>query len=434
MAGESAGGPVAAGPLPAWASPLALLPPQLLALADQALVSGTGFLHALAAARCLGVEEFGRFGLAWLAVTCAGSMHQAMLLQPMAVHHPEYRGADGGGYLRVLARWHALLLPPALMLPAALAAWLVPAHSGLILATALATITRLAAEHERRCAFTLGDSVRASLIDTATYGPLAAVAVWFWTHPTSLSAEMAILAAAATSACGWAVGQILLRRARSGPSVPWWAAMRQHLVFGGWLLASALAMQASSQLYPVLLAAIVDLRAVAALALARTALGATHVVMNGLEAIYLPRARRAFLSGGWQAMTKSVNSYALALMLGIGPILAVCAIFPETVVKLCAGEEYAPYGWVLRWLAVAYAAVAANRIFALALQAAKEPRAALAGYTVTALLTLAVGPWAVGAWGMAAVLVAIAGNAVITAVVAGAWLSVLARRARAGAA
>jgi len=53
------------------------------ALADQAMVSGVNFLTGILLARYLGLAEYGRFTLVWMAVLFFNSLQQAAILSPM---------------------------------------------------------------------------------------------------------------------------------------------------------------------------------------------------------------------------------------------------------------------------------------------------------------------------------------------------------------
>ena len=64
------------------------------ALADQAMVSGVNFLTAILLARYLGIEEFGRFTLAWMAVLIAYSIQYAMIIAPMMSIGPKQSAAE----------------------------------------------------------------------------------------------------------------------------------------------------------------------------------------------------------------------------------------------------------------------------------------------------------------------------------------------------
>ena len=53
------------------------------AIADQAIVSGAGFVTTVLLARQLGGEELGRFTLLWLVVLIANAVQFAMIIAPM---------------------------------------------------------------------------------------------------------------------------------------------------------------------------------------------------------------------------------------------------------------------------------------------------------------------------------------------------------------
>ena len=71
------------------------------ALVDQAMVSGVNFLTGIILVRYLGLEEFGRFTLAWLIVLFFNSIQFAAVISPMMsigpkqadIEFPQYYGA-----------------------------------------------------------------------------------------------------------------------------------------------------------------------------------------------------------------------------------------------------------------------------------------------------------------------------------------------------
>ena len=68
------------------------------ALADQAMVSGVNFLTAILLARYLGIEEFGRFTLAWMVVLFAASIQHAAINSPMMSTGPKQSTAERPAY------------------------------------------------------------------------------------------------------------------------------------------------------------------------------------------------------------------------------------------------------------------------------------------------------------------------------------------------
>ncbi|BCL60052.1 hypothetical protein DGMP_07450 [Desulfomarina profundi] len=68
------------------------------ALADQAMVSGVNFLTGILFARYLGLEEYGRFTLVWMAVLFCNSFQQAGIIAPMMSIGPKQTPEEEPGY------------------------------------------------------------------------------------------------------------------------------------------------------------------------------------------------------------------------------------------------------------------------------------------------------------------------------------------------
>src|SRR5690348_14255166 len=54
-----------------------------LAMIDQTMVSGVNFCANLTLARYLGISEFGKFTLGWMAVLIANSLQEGFIISPM---------------------------------------------------------------------------------------------------------------------------------------------------------------------------------------------------------------------------------------------------------------------------------------------------------------------------------------------------------------
>ncbi len=68
------------------------------ALADQAMVSAVNFMTGILVARYLGIEELGRFTLAWMVVLFAYSIQHAAINSPMMSIGPKQAEADAPAY------------------------------------------------------------------------------------------------------------------------------------------------------------------------------------------------------------------------------------------------------------------------------------------------------------------------------------------------
>ena len=69
------------------------------ALGDQAMISGANVLTGILLARYLGLEEFGRFTLAWMAVLFVNSLQHAMIIAPMMSIGPKQNPDEEPAYM-----------------------------------------------------------------------------------------------------------------------------------------------------------------------------------------------------------------------------------------------------------------------------------------------------------------------------------------------
>jgi O-antigen/teichoic acid export membrane protein len=82
------------------------LGPWVLALADQALVSGTRFLTTIVVGRFCGPEELGKYSLAFSLLVLAGCFQEALLTTPYAIVSKRLRTRSRATYAGAIARLH----------------------------------------------------------------------------------------------------------------------------------------------------------------------------------------------------------------------------------------------------------------------------------------------------------------------------------------
>ena len=148
-------------------------------LADQVVVSGGNFLTTLLLARSLGVEEFGRFTLAWMVVLFAGHLQQALILTPMMSIGPKQDPQAAPAYLGAVLVQQAAFTPltsAAILLGVMLVntLWNDTGLASLLLPLLAANCAHQAQEFLRRHFFTAGQNLVALAIDLLRYGSQAA--------------------------------------------------------------------------------------------------------------------------------------------------------------------------------------------------------------------------------------------------------------------
>ncbi len=82
--------------------------------------------------------------------------------------------------------------------------------------------------------------------------------------------------------------------------------------------------------------------------------GSTDILFMGLANIVPVRAARRFAEGGAKALTAYLGRVALGGEVVTAVVAVVLAAAPGFWLNLGFGEEYAGYGYLLRWFAVIY--------------------------------------------------------------------------------
>ncbi len=152
------------------------------------------FLSTLLLARFLGIEEFGRFTLAWMVVLFANSLQNAAIIQPMLSIGPKHAEAEAPAY------YGAVIVQQAVVAAFAFGAVLIGAQAsalalpdwgigGLGVPLAVAMLAGQAQDFLRRYLFVRGRTVAAVVNDGIRYlGQLILLYVVAGYQPATISA------------------------------------------------------------------------------------------------------------------------------------------------------------------------------------------------------------------------------------------------------
>lgn len=396
------------------------------ALADQALVSGANFLTGIALARLLGIEGFGRFALALMAVQLVAAVEYAAIAAPMMAVAPKRAPAAAPAYFAAVCAQQglvALLAGAAVAVAAWGAAGLTPdlALDGLAGPLVAATVAVPCQDFVRRVLFVRGHGGAAALADGVRYlGPLAAfpaLAAVGRLSPASALLALAVFAALATALGGAALGPLRWRRRAFAP------AARRHWRSAKWLAPSAVVQWLSGNAFFVAAGALLGPAAVGGLKAAQTLMGVTHVVLQGLENVVPVAAARRLHRAGKAALGTFTLRVTLAVVAATAAIAGVAAAAPGFWLALVFGPAYDAYAESLRWFALVYVAIAAGFPLRAALRALETTRviflahAAAAAFAVLAAPPLVAVAGPLGAvWGLLAA--TLAGDVILAAALA----------------
>jgi len=361
------------------------------ALADQAMVSGVNFLTGILLARFLGLEEFGRFTLAWMAVLFFNSFQQAGIIAPMMSIGPKqekelqasyygavffhqtiwalacfgllFLGVWGSGY--AMPHWQIRSL--ALPLATALLAWQLQ-------------------DFLRRYFFVRGHSDLAFLNDAVSYlGQLLVLVVVFQKGSVESAGVLWIIAITSAVAVILGISQFgCFRFALKDLQ----RVTHNHWRFSKWLLASAFMQWTSGNFFVVSLGGIVGTGAVGALRAAQNIMGVSHILFQGLENVVPAEAARSMQQGGGQTLRRYLWKITLFCSGLTGAFCLFVSLWPEGVLKIIYGTEYLGYGYLLWWYAPIYLLISLGLALRAGLRALDTTRPIFIAYVAMTLFSL----------------------------------------------
>ncbi len=326
------------------------------ALADQTMVSGVNFLTGIFLARFLGLAEFGRYTLVWMAVLFVNSIQLAMINSPMMSIGPQHSDSEAPGYFGAvvvhqicLAGLTFILLIFGVRLSGVFfPEWRV---EGLALPLAGAAVTFQLQDFLRRYFFTRKRAVTAFANDAVAYlGRLAGLIWLFWWYRSNDIADV-LWIIAASFAVATAVGAPGLR-GLDWRAQHWLTAAKRNWRFARWLAASVVVRWGAGNFFMIAAASLIGTAAVGGFRAAQNIVGLINILTLGLENAVPPQASRHFYAGGRRALSaylRKVAWFGGGLTLGTALVIAT---FPEFLLTLVFGGDYVAYADILRWIAL----------------------------------------------------------------------------------
>ncbi len=327
------------------------------------MVSACNFLTMILLARYFGIEEFGRFTLAWMAVLISVSLHGTLVIAPMMSIGPKQRADDRPAYFAVLTLQHVyfvtiafvLILGGTLAFDSLFPSW----RAGqLALPLACAALAYNTQEFLRYYFFSKGRVTRAFTTDAIRYpGQLAAFVILAQFAELDVRTGLWIMFAAAATGLAPCIRHF--ERLRWDRDIAR-ATIVRHWNFSRWLISGTIMNLANAHVFFVVAGALLGASAVGAINATRALLGVTRVVFFGLGNIMPTRAAQHFHEAGVAALTRYLGRVTILLGVLTGSIVIAAAAAPEYWLRLAFGSEYAGFGYLVQWWAVAHLLFAFN--------------------------------------------------------------------------
>jgi O-antigen/teichoic acid export membrane protein len=385
----------------------------ILSLADQAIVSGTGFFTTFLIARWGGSSQLGIYSLALSVLLSVVGFQESLILQPYLIqrHYPEGTNAERAGAsltLSILFAGGSIFVLTVIAL--GFSEWPTgPEMLAMIWAVAGVVPFALTRDFARRFCFAHLDTGRVVVLDLAAAIIQLSALGWL-----AASGRMSALSACAALGVACAFPTIIwlyYARAKFTIRMPHVrVTLKQTWALGKWLLAGRITTQVQGYVTYWLAAAIGGAAVTGVYAACMSIVGFANPLIIGFTNVVMPKSVLAWKHGGgpglWHEAIRNtaliavvMTVFSLAVFFGGAPVMHL----------LFQGKEFEGHGQTLVVLALATSSGALGTSASIALATMERPRAIIMVGTVQAVLTVAL-VWALmhewgllgGAYGMLA--------------------------------
>jgi O-antigen/teichoic acid export membrane protein/tRNA A-37 threonylcarbamoyl transferase component Bud32 len=408
---------------------------QILALTDQAVVSGASFLTTILIARFAPSGELGLYSMGFSLLVTSLCILESLISTPYTVQQHRPAGTPDERAGGSLAQTGLLSAVVAVLLAATASG--ISTHGGrpdlaaLLWALAAVAPFLLLREFGRRFAFAHLRMVQALMLDTAVAAIQLTALGWLgWTgHMSAVTAYAALGGACAIAGIAWLYVVRTNFAVRIDQS---WAATQQSWSLGKWLLGTQLTLAVQSSLVYWLLAWLVGTTATGVFAASMSIALLSNPLILGAGNFLTPKSALAWIEGGGERLRR--ESIQDALWLGAAMLLfclGALLVGEDAIHLLYPGKDYLGQGHTVTVLMVAMLLMAVGMPANNALTSIERPRAIFWTALLATAVTVSLVCWLVLTWGLVGAACGIlAGNVVRSAT---RWIAFLSLVPRTGA-
>lgn len=419
----------------------------VVALADQASSSGTTFLVNILLARLTSPESFGGFAYAWSLFMFGSTIHNVLLLEPMAVIGPSRHDHQLPALFRTSAKLHALWgLGVALLaaLGGLALTWIDrSSEANALFGLALGQIGILYYWLVRRAKYVEGDP-KGALYCTLIYSVLTLLALFVLATFDFLSSFSAFAAMGAAGLLGGLRHSSFLRYRRfsdsqSGPtshaacplSVP--EVARSNWRYGRWLILSSILYWLSNQAYFVLTTEQLDSEQTAGLKAIHLLVLPMNQFAMALGLLFLPSAARQFAGNGKPALVRHVFRFTALLTAVAVTYWTVISLAGTPLIELLYDGQYSHLAQLIPLMALQPLLIALSSPWVSGLRVMQQTSRVFLADGCGALATVTLGVWLIATYSLpgaiAGMLISIAARLPVLAII---WLFFLPATAEPG--
>jgi len=392
-----------------------------IALMDQAVVSGAGFITGVLLARFLGLSSYGVFAMSWLVVLFFGSIQQAFIIAPLQTLLPKKEKEEKDAFLNMMFLQQLLFA----LLVAAIT-YLFCRFSTVMffdslelrsveIIMPLAVLTYLMNEYFRKLFFVEGRSRTALVLDLISYSTqivgLVAVA---YLHQLNL--QRAIIIIALSNSISSTYG-LLKTKSLQWHFQEFGTHLRETWNYSGWLIGTSLLQWFSGNFFIVTAGGILGPVSVGAIRMAQNIIGVLNILFLAMENFIPTNAAKIYHEKG----LKNLYAYLRQVMLLAGAatfmLILSIVVFSSQIIDFLYGHDYIKYENVLFGFALLYLFVFTGLLLRFFIRTVEKNRDIFISYVLSAGFSLILAAPMVSTFGMAGVFAGL----IVTQIIVQVW-------------
>lgn len=371
---------------------------------DQFMVSGCNFLIGIAAARYLGIAEFGKFTLVLMIVGFATVVQGTIISVPMVTLAGQRPGRSAS-YFAAVTLWGAGLSAGFALVTAAIVAGVHlargdPSPTGLLLAVIALSIFFGLHDVVRRVLFARRRGGSAFMLDAMRFGLFGGAVLVL--HVLGVQADATLVLAAMGASAAVAVLPFFVGLVRARLRLRLFQRVwHRHWMIGRWLVLMVLVATGQEQVIWIGVATGLGDTAVGALRAGQYLLGITHFILMAVEN-FLPRqAAVEYRRGGVVALKTYLVRQTMLLGVVTGLLILTVAVPARFWLTTVFGPEFGDYAPLLWVYSLTYAVIFLRSIWVFYLRTIEDTRSVFRSFLVSSV-TAVICAWpAIATFGIA---------------------------------
>ena len=384
---------------------------------DQVMASACNFLLGILLIRWLGLEQYGVYAIAWMAVMFTIGMNQAWIIKPMQSLLPKEKAENQKETFAILQGLQWLSVSAVFVLAMglyAIAYFLLAGNLYLTYVPILIGLTLglVLQDFYRKLFFIKGNFQSSFWMDFILYpGQITALFLLYFNGSMNLGNTFIALLTCTSISVIFAIHQLSIIPVLNIAKIKEKALT--FFKFAKWLMGTAILQWFSGNYFIIVAIGVLGPIAIGAIRMGQQVIGLSHVLFLAMENIVPVEAARRQKEGSYPAMFAYLKKITGQIGLLLFLILFTTAIASPQIIHLLYGEEYLEYSFVISSFCGIYIFVFLGYPMRFALRALEQTKPIFLAYVFGTFFSLIAANFMLQSWGIMGLLAGIGTTHVI---------------------